>query len=131
MTTRDPYSRIWSDAWQLLEQAERLHRQFFQLGREAVWEPPVDIIESERELRVLVALPGVRAAKIQVSIDDSALRVTGERPMPGESRKTVIRRLEIPYGRFERCIDLPPGKYELASRDCHDGCLELVLKKLG
>lgn len=132
MTTRDPYSQIWSDAWQLLEQAERLHRQFFQFssggGRSAEWEAPVDMIESADTLRVLVALPGVAPEKIRISFEGGALTVVGERPMPGGSRKSVIRRLEIPYGRFQRRIELP-ADWELASHDYRDGCLELVLRK--
>jgi HSP20 family molecular chaperone IbpA len=42
----------------------------------------------------------------------------------------VIRRLEIPYGRFERRIELPAGRFEIGRRDLADGCLLLTLRKL-
>jgi HSP20 family protein len=65
-----------------------------------------------------------------VVIDGGALLVTALRPMPGQSRSTVIRRLEIPYGRFERRIELPAGRFEIGRRDLTDGCLLLTLRKL-
>ena len=63
-------------------------------------------------------------------IDGGTLIVVGERPMPGQSRSTMIRRLEIPYGRFERHIELPAGRFEIGRRELTDGCLLLTLRKL-
>ena len=42
----------------------------------------------------------------------------------------AIHRLEIPYGRFERRIALPAGRFEVARSDLVDGCLTLSLRKL-
>jgi hypothetical protein len=42
----------------------------------------------------------------------------------------VIRRLELPYGRFERRVALPGGRYELEGRQLVNGCLQLALRKL-
>ena len=42
---------MWSEALQMLAQAERLHRQVFRPVPSAhgvSWEPPVDVIEPER-----------------------------------------------------------------------------------
>jgi HSP20 family molecular chaperone IbpA len=36
-------------------------------------------------------------------------------------------RLEIPYGRIERRIDLPAGRYELVGSELLDGCLRVRL----
>ena len=63
---------MWAQAVELLEQAERMHRQFFRLTRrrqphQAVWEPPVDMFEDEREIVILVALPGVPADRVEVT----------------------------------------------------------------
>ena len=50
---------MWSEACEMLARAERLHREFFRpirsASRLAAWEPPVDILETEREVLVLVA----------------------------------------------------------------------------
>jgi HSP20 family molecular chaperone IbpA len=125
---------MWAEACELLERAERLHRQFFQpragAGRGPCWEPPVDVLETDAELCILVALPGVGAEQLQVVVDGRTLAVVGERPMPGRGRPGVIRRLEIPYGHFERRIELPPGRFEIARRELADGCLVLGLRKL-
>jgi HSP20 family protein len=125
---------MWASACELLERAERMHRQFFQprLAETAgpTWEPPVDILETESELWILVALPGVGLDRLQVVVDDGTLAVSAERPMPGRAHAGVIRRLEIPYGQFERRIELPPGRFEIARRELTDGCLVLGLRKL-
>lgn len=125
---------MWTHALEMLDQADRLHRQFFQLGkvqsRLPSWEAPVDIFETQDELSILVALPGASPSEVQVIIDSGALYVVGERPMPA-SAGAMIRRLEIPYGRFERRVDLPPGHFEISKRVLENGCLLLTLKKLG
>jgi HSP20 family molecular chaperone IbpA len=126
---------MWTEACELLDEAERLHRQFFVPARsrskEPTWEPPVDVLETEHELSIVTALPGVAPDQLKVVIDGAALIVTGLRPMPGQaSRAAVIRRLEIPYGRFERRIELPAGRFEIGRRDLTNGCLTLTLHKL-
>ena len=99
---------MWARAVELLEQSDRLHRQFFHLGRSTArgpsWEPPVDLFESDRDLTIIVALPGVSPAQVEVVVDGGVLYVIGERPLP-VAAGAVIRRLEIPYGRFERRIN--------------------------
>jgi HSP20 family molecular chaperone IbpA len=126
---------MWAEACELLDRAERLHRQFFvpqggAQGRQPTWEPPVDLLETEEELWICVALPGVGKEHLEVVVDQGVLIVTGERPLPEHARGTIIRRLEIPYGRFERRIELPPGKYDVVRRELIDGCLTLGLRKL-
>lgn len=125
---------MWAEACELLEEAERLRRQAFVpargLGKGPVWEPPADVLETEHELSIQVALPGVAPDQLKVVIDGGTLIVTAVRPMPGQSRTTMIRRLEIPYGRFERQIDLPAGRFEIGRRELTDGCLLLTLRKL-
>lgn len=131
---RDPDDWMWREACEMLEQAERLQRQFFtpvRRNRQPTWEPPADVLESANELWIIVALPGVSRDQIEVTVDGQVLSVVGQRPMPRLPDVRQIRRLEIPHGRFERYLDLPPGRYEIARRDLADGCLVLGLRKLG
>jgi HSP20 family protein len=138
MTSRDPRAWMWAEASEFLDRADRLHRQFFQLessdGRRPVWQPPVDLFETSRELQILVALPGVDPDHVQVVIDQDRVRaslvVVGERQLPIRSRGATVHRIEIPYGRFERRIELPPGRFELDRRELSNGCLLLTLRKL-
>ena len=102
MRTRDPTRWMWEEACEMLERAERMQRQFFQVRAEArrgpTWEPPVDIVETDRELSIVVALPGVRPADMDVLIEGGMLVVTGARALPSIPDGAVIHRLEIPHG---------------------------------
>ena len=126
---------MWAQACDLLDQAERMHRQFFQLaasGRtRAVWEPPVDVFEDEREIIVIVALPGVAAEGVEIAAESGTLVVRAERRIPFAGTGRSVRRLEIPYGHFERRIPLPEAQLEAGTREFMDGCLILRLRKTG
>jgi HSP20 family protein len=79
--------RMWADACEMLSRAERLHRQFFEPRRSAasrlpVWQPPADVLETEREVLVIVALPGVDPGAVEAAIEDGALVVAGRRALP-------------------------------------------------
>jgi HSP20 family protein len=128
-------SWMWSEACEMLARAERLHREFFRpirsASRLAAWEPPVDILETEREVLVLVALPAVSADRVEVAIDGDELVVAGIRVLPSELQTAVIHRLELPQGRFERRVRLPAGAYNEISRSASDGCLLITLQKAG
>ena len=132
MVARDTETWMWSEACEMLARAERMHRQFFQLQRSQrapAWEPPVDVLETEREVLVLVALPGVSPDRVEAGIDGGDLIILGNRTLPGELRNAVIHRLELPQGRFERRVALPPGRYDQVQRSAVDGCLLIVLRK--
>lgn len=135
MRTRDPTGWMWEEACEMLERAERMQRQFFQVRAEIrsgpTWEPPVDIVETDRELSIVVALPGVRPADMDVLIEGGMLVVRGARALPSIPDGAVIHRLEIPHGRFERRIVLQAGRLELVRREVTDGCLLLGFTKLG
>ena len=133
MPRRDIDTWMWAEACDALARAERLHRQFFRLGvpdTRPLWEPPVDIFETEDELWIVAALPGVEAAQVEISVEHGILVIAGERLAPALRQAAAIHRLEIPQGRFERRIALPPGRFELDRRDIVDGCLTLTLRKL-
>ena len=135
MASRNPTDWMWAHAVELLEQAERMHRQFFRLSAsertQAVWEPPVDVFEDERELVIVVALPGVPADRIEVTSEAGALVVRAESPLPFSGSRRAVRQLEIPYGCFERRIPLPDLRLEAGTREVAHGCLILTLRKMG
>lgn len=117
----------------MLEQAQRLQRQFFRFGHVAEaqprWEPPVDLVASDHGLEITVALPGVAPENVRVRIEQGALNVSALRALPVNERTTSVHRLEIPYGHFERRIALPAGRYELLDQVCANGCLILRLAR--
>jgi HSP20 family protein len=94
---------MWAEACEMLARAERLHRQFFEPRRAAgtnppAWQPPLDVLETEREVLILVALPGVDPGQVEAVIEDGRLRVAGQRVLPPELRDAAIHRLELPQG---------------------------------
>ena len=133
MSSMNRIAWMWDEALQALERAERRHRHFYGLTgvRSAlpVWEPPADVLETDTEVLVLIALPGVNADAVTVEVAPTGLMVSAERTPATEFACMRVRRLEIPYGRFERHIELASGQYALKERRMVDGCLELRLSK--
>ena len=126
---------MWSEACEMLARAERLHRELFRpaglAARMPTWEPPVDILETEGEVIVLVALPGVNPDRVDAAVEGNELVVVGTRVLPAELSRAVIHRLELPQGRFERRVRLPPRRYGAIHRSAADGCLMVTLQKSG
>jgi HSP20 family protein len=125
---------MWAEAVDMLDQAERLRRQFFRLAAnaeraQACWEPPVDVYAGETEVLVEVALPGVPAERMELVIAPGELVIRGVRQLPKCPQGASLQRLEIPYGRFERRLVLGPGDWELIGRNLVDGCLQLLLAR--
>lgn len=133
--TRDPRNLMWAEACALLDRAEQLRRQFFEPTREtgclARWEPPIDILETERQLRIIVALPGVAPEAVQVTTEGGVLTVVAARPLPSFEANAKIVRLEIPYGSFERRIALQLNRLQLSDQELKNGCLVLTFVKPG
>ncbi len=125
---------MWSEACEMLTRAERLHRELFRpapAGRIPSWEPPVDVLETDDEVLVLVALPGVDPEGVETVIEGAQLVVTGHRVLPAALATAVIHRLELPQGRFERRIRLPAGRYGTVRRAAVHGCVLITLQKTG
>jgi HSP20 family molecular chaperone IbpA len=122
-----------SDAIETLARAERLHQQFLNLRplagtSEPSWEPPIDVLETDGEILIFIALPGVDPNEVEAMIDKGTLVVSGRRTLPPELRNARILRLELPQGRFERRISLPTGRYAI-TRFAANGCVGLRLAK--
>jgi HSP20 family protein len=127
----DQTTWMWAGTVDLLDQAERLRRQFFRLAASELaqprWEPPVDVYAGDEQVLIEVALPGVPAERMELILAPGELIIRGDRRLPAQPAGTELRRLEIPYGRFERRLSLGPGHWELAGRNLADGCLKLLL----
>ena len=133
MSSRNSTDWMWAQACALIDEAEQMHRQFFRLGvserPQAVWEPPVDVFETDSDVIVVIALPGVAADAVEVTMEPGALLVRAEARFPFAPGRHVVRRLEIPYGYFERRIPLQIAGLEAGTRESANGCLVLRLRK--
>lgn len=129
----DPSAWMLAEAVELLQTADRLQRQFFQIGPPGdapCWEPPVDMYVNDREIGLLIALPGVVPERFEVSLEQQAIVVRGERSFGANLGTGAILRMEIPYGRFERRILLPFGIFQLNEMLLENGCLKITLDRL-
>lgn len=133
MGSERQYGWMWVEACEVLDRADRLQRQFLRyLGPgadAAIWEPPVDIQESAEGLILLFALPGVVPEEISLRLEPTELVVSAMRPLKLGSPDAVIRRLEIPHGRFFRRIPLTGVPLKLTSSRYENGCLEVRLTR--
>jgi HSP20 family protein len=132
---------MWAEACALLDEVERRRRHFFDLvavlptapapARPTVpaWEPPANIFSRGAELHVEVALPGARADDVLVQVSPSGLSIEATVPPPSFGAGASVVRLEIPYGRMRRRIDLPPGRYALRENRLENGYLYLRLTR--
>ena len=84
---------MWSEAVEMLARAERLHRQLFEpVSRGAaapVWEPPADLIETDKEVVAILALPGVDPKDIVAVIE-------GDNDLVGHRRERGVPPLAPP-----------------------------------
>jgi len=132
---------IWRRANDLLQQAERIHRNFLEVaagaryrtshGRTPSWEPPVNVVETDESLWVISALPGVAAERLEVRIEGHELIIAGERPLPKCCEDGELKIWEIPLGRFERRVRLLGGEKTLAlgQTALQNGLLIIELRK--
>jgi HSP20 family protein len=141
MSAQDWDFIVWRRANDLLQQAERIHRNFLQIaagtryqashGRTPSWEPPVNVVESDESLWVISALAGVTADRVDIRVEGRELVIAGERPLPRCCNNGELKIWEIPLGRFERRLKLVGGESPLLLGEVsfHDGLLIIELRK--
>jgi len=125
MKRQTDIERLHDEIQELIDDLWHLPR--FAGGRRG-FRPQVDCIRSEDppELHVVVELPGVDPASIQVVAADRVLVVAGERRRPQVSGR--YQQLEIEYGPFQRRIQLEePIDPEAAAARFENGMLTVVL----
>jgi HSP20 family molecular chaperone IbpA len=132
---------IWRRANDLLQQAERIHRNFLQIaaasqyraqhGRTPSWEPPVNVVETDASLWVISALAGVAVDRVEVRLEGRDLVIAGERPLPKCCHDGELKLWEIPLGRFERRVALvgEANSLLLGNISFQDGLVIIELRK--
>jgi HSP20 family protein len=106
----------WDPFRDLLSIQDELNRLFGRtyggqepsLGRTGgSWVPPMDIYETAETLVAKMELPGIEPGDVDVSVEDSALTVSGKREISSETKEESFHRIERRYGSFSRTIALP------------------------
>jgi HSP20 family protein len=116
--------------------ASKRHTILFSQHPEAspVWTPAMDMYETSDALVILLDLAGVDAEHTAIHAEPHLLVIRGVRHERHAGSSADEQRsyhaLEIPYGRFERSVRLPPGlDTSEAHASYHDGLLEITLPK--
>lgn len=93
-------------------------------------EPALDLYETEKEVVAKVNLPGVDPEKINVTVDEQTLRISGSTEEKSEEKKKGYFRREIRQGAFERVVQLPvPVKADATEANYDRGVLEIIMPK--
>ena len=76
---------------------------------EGHWVPNTDVYVTDGGVVIKVELAGMRKEDLELTVDGTRLKITGQRPDGCRSSKCNFQLMEINYGAFESVIELPPG----------------------
>src|SRR5262245_52194340 len=106
-------------------------RPFSSRGFESfTWAPQVETFQRNGQFVVRADLPGLTKDEIKVGVEENCLTIEGERKKEWSSDQESVggHRTERSYGRFYRCVQLPPGvSPDRVSANFRDGVLEITL----
>ena len=95
-----------------------------------VWNPVVDIYDTQDTTVIKADLPGLKKEDITISIEGDVLILTGERTHDDEVKKENYYRRERAYGMFKREFTLPSTvDHEKIKADFKDGVLKIEVPK--
>jgi HSP20 family protein len=98
--------------------------------RREMWNPVVDIFETDEAYVFRADLPGVGKDNINIEIRGARLTIHGERPLDSGAGAAAYHVVERESGLFERSFTLPGNiDVDRAEAKYEDGVLDLVLPK--
>jgi len=127
--------------WSPLDQISRLREEMNRLFDSPVaglsrgqffssWGPVVDLYEDKNNLIVRAELPGMKKEEIDVSLQNGALTISGERRREEKHEQSETSRAERFFGRFQRSVILPVAvAAEKIKASYKDGILTVTLPK--
>jgi HSP20 family protein len=94
------------------------------------WAPALDVHEDKDSFSIRMELPGMKREDIEVSLQDGALVISGERKEEKITEGTEVHRQERFYGRFSRALTLPSAVAgDKVKAQYKDGILTVTLPK--
>lgn len=97
---------------------------------DGIWQPAVDIYETEDSIVIKAEVPDVDRKDIEVRIEDNTLTLKGERRQEGDVKKESYHRIERYFGSFQRSFNLATTfKQDDVSAVCERGVLTITLHK--
>lgn len=99
-------------------------------GEMMIWNPVVDISETEEEITVAAEVPGIKKEDIKITIQDNVLTLSGEKNEEKEEKNKQYHRVERSFGSFQRSFSLPSSvSADKIKAKYKDGILVVVLPK--
>lgn len=93
-----------------------------------LWMPQIEMVEREGAVEIRMDVPGMERRDVQISLDDNALVVEGERRSESGERRDATWHSERMYGRFYRSVPLPRGlDTAQATATLRDGVLRVTI----
>jgi HSP20 family protein len=93
-------------------------------------EPAVDMFERDGNLVVKAEMPGIEPDKVEITVSDGELRISGERKEEKEVKEEHYYRSERSLGRIFRALTLPEGcDRDNVTATAKDGIIEVVIPK--
>jgi HSP20 family protein len=109
---------------------------FFAIGRmdqaadPGLWNPAVDLYETDDHFVIKAELPGVDKNDIKVDLKDRMLTLSGERSHNNEVKEKNYYRKERTYGKFQRTFSLPADvDADGITAELKDGVLRVEVPK--
>ncbi len=90
-----------------------------------------DVFEDDQRVVVRIEVPGMEKEDLDVSVQDDALIVSGEKRFQKEATQGRWRVVQCAYGSFRRVVPLPAAvKSDAARASYRNGVLKVELPKL-
>ena len=97
---------------------------------EGTFTPGMDIIESETNYQIRLALPGIKKEDLKIDLENRNLTISGERKMEEHKEGTRYHMLETVYGNFSRTVTLPENvNREHVDATFENGILTVTIEK--
>jgi len=120
MTLRDAMDRLFDDAF---TRPLRLYDGSMSMLA-------VDMYQTDNEIMVKVAIPGVKADEVQINVTGEVLTIKGESRDKEEVKEKAYHIREQRWGMFKRIIPLPVEVVaDKAKADFENGILTVTLPK--
>src|SRR5574341_913616 len=92
--------------------------------------PAIDMYQTDDEVVVKAALPGVKADEVQINVTGDLLTIKGERKEESETKEKNYHIREQRWGSFERSVALPTAVVsDKAKAEFENGVLTVTLSK--
>jgi len=121
ITLREAMDRLFDDAFT---------RPLNLFGNGSWSVPAVDMYQTDNEIVVKAALPGIKPDEVQINVTGEILNIKGEVKQKDEVKEKTYHLREQRWGTFERSIALPTDIVaDKAKAEFENGILTITLPK--